>query len=358
MERRPDDDSIRTVEWLDGSVRLIDQTRLPLEEVYLSYQDYRELADAIREMRVRGAPAIGVTAAFGVALAAVRTTTTRKDELTAELEEAIAVLAATRPTAVNLFWALDRMRATIARASDSDDLRRLVVTEALQIAAEDDQANRSMGQHGAALLPDQVSILTHCNAGGLATTGYGTALGVIKAAWQAGKKVRVFADETRPLLQGARLTAWELMRAGIPTTLISDNMAGALMRAGEIDCAIVGADRIAANGDVANKIGTYTVAILAKEHRLPLYVAAPISTIDMNTPRGEDIPIEERSAAEVTHLFGTPIAPRDVSVRNPAFDVTDHSYVSAIVTELGVVRAPYDEGLRALLDRNAQSTQP
>ncbi|TAK32399.1 MAG: S-methyl-5-thioribose-1-phosphate isomerase [Chloroflexota bacterium] len=339
---------MRPVEWIDGSIKLLDQTRLPLEEVYLSYQDYRELATAIKEMRVRGAPAIGVTAAFGVALAAVHSKAANLETLRTELSEAIAVLAATRPTAVNLFWALDRMQAIIPRAIDPDHLRQLLVDEAARIFEEDDCANRQMGLHGAALLPDQASILTHCNAGGLATSGYGTALGVIKAAWQCGKQIRVFADETRPLLQGARLTAWELMRAGIPTTLISDNMAGALMRAGEIDCAIVGADRIAANGDVANKIGTYTVAVLAKEHGLPLYVAAPVSTIDLNTPRGENIPIEERNADEVRHLFGTQIAPSNVQVRNPAFDVTPHSLVAAIVTELGVVRAPYEAGLRAL----------
>jgi methylthioribose-1-phosphate isomerase len=342
---------VPTVRWDDESVVMIDQRRLPGEEVFLRCRTVPEVAAAIRDMAIRGAPAIGVTAAYGLALA-VRGSAAEGRALAEEFARACQDLAATRPTAVNLFWAIERMRRRFEREAGRGPaaLRDALLSEALAIQEEDLAACRRMGDLGAALLPEKARILTHCNAGALATAGYGTALGVIRSAAREGKVRNVFADETRPYLQGARLTAWELTRDGIPTTLIADNMAGHLMARGEVDAVIVGADRIAANGDVANKIGTYTVAVLAREHGLPFYVAAPVSTIDLGTPSGDGIPIEERPADEVTHHAGRRLAPEGVAVRNPAFDVTPHRYVTAIVCERGVARAPYGESLRALVE--------
>jgi methylthioribose-1-phosphate isomerase len=342
---------VSTVAWDDGAVVMIDQRRLPGEQVFVRCRQPREVAEAIRNMTIRGAPAIGVAAAFGLALAA-RGSKARGAALAAEFERACGELAHTRPTAVNLFWAIDRMRRRFQAAAEMDGaaLRQALLDEALAIQAEDLAACRRMGDLGAELLPQEARVLTHCNAGALATAGYGTALGVVRSAARLGKIKNVFADETRPYLQGARLTAWELMQDGIPTTLIADNMAGHLMARGEVNAVVVGADRIAANGDVANKIGTYSVAILAKEHGIPFYVAAPVSTIDPSTPDGSKIPIEERSPDEVTHHGGRRLAPEGVAVRNPAFDVTPHRYVTAIVCERGVARAPYGDSLRALLE--------
>ena len=341
---------IKTVEWTEDGVCFIDQTKLPTEEVYVTCKTYQEVADAIRTMIVRGAPAIGVTAGMGVALGVRESQATSKEELKREFSQICEVIGATRPTAVNLFWGIRRMQQKFAEVSDQPipAIKQALVAEAKRMHAEDIASNQAMGQHGAVLLPSSGGVLTHCNAGALATAGYGTALGVIRAAFDSGKKIQVFADETRPFLQGSRLTAWELMKDGIPTTVISDNMAGAIMRQGKIQAVIVGADRIAANGDVANKIGTYSVAVLAKEHDIPFYVAAPFSTVDLETADGSQIPIEQRSATEVTHLAGKQIAPDGVMVENPAFDVTPHQYVSAIITERGVVREPYGPSLQEL----------
>ncbi len=341
---------IKTVEWTDAGVRFIDQTKLPTEETYVTCKTYEEVADAIRTMIVRGAPAIGVAAAMGVALGVRNSQAPGLAALKRDLNHICDVLAATRPTAVNLFWGIRRMKDKFDEVSAQPipEVRRALVAEACQMLAEDIAANESMGKHGAGLLPSRGSILTHCNAGALATCGYGTALGVIRAAVDSGKKLHVFAGETRPFLQGSRLTAWELLKDGIPTTVISDNMAGTMMRQGRIDAVVVGADRVAANGDVANKIGTYTLAVLAKENGISFYVAAPFSTVDLDTPDGSQIPIEQRSSKEVTHIAGKQITPDGVGVENPAFDVTPHQYVTAIITERGVVRAPYNESLRAL----------
>ena len=343
---------IKTLEWTDAGVRFIDQTKLPTEEIYVTCKDYEEVANAISTMIVRGAPAIGVAAAMGVALGALQSKATTVPELEREFDVICDAIAATRPTAVNLFWAIRRMRDKFdeLHSLPLEKIRAELVAEAQRMHVEDIAANEAMGRNGAVLLPNSGGILTHCNAGALATAGYGTALGVIRAAVESGKKLSVFADETRPFLQGSRLTAWELMKDGIPTTLIADNMAGAMMRQGKIDAVIVGADRIAANGDVANKIGTYTVAVLAKEHGIPFYVAAPTSTVDLNTPDGSRIPIEQRASTEVTHLAGTQIAPDAVRVENPAFDVTPSKYVAAIITERGVARAPYEESLSELIN--------
>ncbi|HVR72370.1 MAG TPA: S-methyl-5-thioribose-1-phosphate isomerase [Vicinamibacteria bacterium] len=342
---------VPTVQWENDCVVMIDQRRLPAEEIYLRCHTAREVAAAIRDMAIRGAPAIGVAAAMALALT-VRGPAAEGEELAAEFDRTCSELAATRPTAVNLFWAIERMRGRFAREAHAGAarLRTGLLEEALAIEAEDVAACRSMGDLGAALIPSGARLLTHCNAGALATAGYGTALGVIRSAAREGKVKNVFADETRPYLQGARLTAWELERDGIPTTLITDSMAGHLMSRAEVDAVIVGADRIAANGDVANKIGTYTLAVLARENGLPFYVAAPVSTIDLATPSGESIPIEERAADEVTHHAGRRLAPEGIAVRNPAFDVTPHRYVTAIICERGVARPPYDRSLRALVD--------
>jgi methylthioribose-1-phosphate isomerase len=343
--------SIKPILYEKNVLKMIDQRLLPVEEVWLEYTDYRAVAEAIRTMVVRGAPAIGVAAAFGAAFGAREIVADDYDAFAPEFEKICAVLAATRPTAVNLFWALDRMKrcAEAHRALSPTGLKARLIGEAMEIAAEDERLNRTLGKNGATLIPDGARILTHCNAGALATAGYGTALGVIRAAVEAGKKVAVLADETRPWLQGARLTAWELMKDEIPVTLICDNMAGHLMSKGEIDCVIVGADRIAANGDTANKIGTYTVAILAREHGLPFYVAAPISTIDLAIPDGSHIPIEERDRREVTHSGERQLAPEGVAVRNPAFDVTPARLITAIITERGVVSGDYRTELLRLV---------
>jgi methylthioribose-1-phosphate isomerase len=346
---------IKTLEWTDAGVCFIDQTKLPTEEVYVTCKNYEEVAEAIRTMIVRGAPAIGVAAAMGVALGAQKSAAKTSAEFERDFDTICNVLAGTRPTAVNLFWAIQRMKDRFAqvRTLPLDEIKAKLVTEARRMHVEDISANEAMGQYGSVLLPASGGVLTHCNAGALATAGYGTALGVIRAAVASGKKLSVFADETRPFLQGSRLTAWELMKDGIPTTLIADNMAGAMMRQGKIDAVVVGADRIAANGDVANKIGTYSVAVLAKEHGIPFYVAAPISTVDLKTPDGSKIPIEQRASTEVTHLAGKQIAPDAVRVENPAFDVTPNKYVTAIITERGVARAPYVESLQKLVDASS-----
>jgi methylthioribose-1-phosphate isomerase len=329
---------------------MIDQTRLPLEEKYVTCRTYAEVADAIRGMVIRGAPAIGVAAAMGVALGVLHAGEGRLD---GEMETICGTLAATRPTAVNLFWAIERMKRLYAslRGQPIGEIRRRMVEEALAVREEDIAINRAIGRNGAVLVPDHKTVLTHCNAGALATAGYGTALGVVRAAIESGKQVDVFADETRPFLQGARLTVWELQRDGIPVTLITDNMAGHFLKSGRIGCVVVGADRIAANGDVANKIGTYPVAVLAKENGVPFFVAAPISTLDLTLASGGQIPIEQRTPSEVTHVFGTPVAPLGTAVENPAFDVTPSRYVNAIITEKGVARAPYEESLRKLVGR-------
>jgi len=342
--------SFRTIEWRDNSVIMIDQTRLPSEEVYNTYTDYKAVAEAIKGMVVRGAPAIGVAAAMGVALGCRDIIADTQESFFGQLEHICDTLARTRPTAVNLFWAIERMKrvADENRHKPLDKLKEILKAEAIRIEEEDLTICRNMGKWGATLIPQGATILTHCNAGGLATAGYGTALGVIRAAQEAGKNIQVFADETRPWLQGARLTAWELTRDGIPTTLISDNMAGFFMSRGEITCCVVGADRIAANGDTANKIGTYSVAVLAKENNIPFYVAAPVSTLDLSLSDGSQIPIEERPTSEVTHIKGIQIAPDDVKVRNPAFDVTPARYITAIITENGIVKGDFRSGLRKI----------
>lgn len=335
------------IEWLDGKVKILDQTRLPLEEVYLELSTHQEVAQAIKEMKVRGAPMIGVIAAYGVALGAQDIQAGSKAEFLTKLGRIAQVLASTRPTAANLFQAIERMQIAAQKAEDIASIKAALINEAQDIHANEEQATRRIAKFGAELIGDGFTVLTHCNAGALATSGYyGTALGAIKAAREQGKSIKVFATETRPLLQGARLTAWELMHDGIPVTLITDSMAGHFMSKGDIDCVIVGADRIAANGDVANKIGTYTLAVLAKENGIPFYVAAPTTSIDLSLPSGDQIPIEHRSPEEITHIQGVQIAPEGVEVANPAFDVTPHLYISAIITENGVIRKPYQAGLR------------
>ena len=339
-------DTIETIEWTPAGVVMIDQTRLPRETQFVTCRNYVEVADAIRSMVIRGAPAIGVAAAMGVAIGALHSS-----DLDADMPVICETLAKTRPTAVNLFWAIDRMKTLYAtiRHEPPATIRELMVAEAQKVREEDIAINKAIGRHGADLVPDGRTVLTHCNAGALATAGFGTALGVIRAAVAQGKKIDVFADETRPFLQGARLTAWELQRDGIDTTLITDNMAGHFLKSGRIGCVVVGADRIAANGDVANKVGTYGVAVLAKENNVPFYVAAPISTLDLTLSSGDLIPIEERSSREVTHVQGVHVAPDGIKVANPAFDVTPNRYVSAIITERGVARAPFGESLRELV---------
>ena len=343
---------IPTLAWTPEGVRFIDQTKLPLEESYVLATSYEQVADVIVTMVVRGAPAIGVSAAYGVALGAQQTKAQTAAAFAPEFDQICARLAGTRPTAVNLFWAIDRMKKLFAglhaAGTPLDQIQKKILAEAHAMYEEDIAACKTMGAFGGALLPDEGGVLTHCNAGALATCGYGTALGVIRSAVEQGKRIHVYADETRPFLQGARLTAWELMADGIPTTVICDNMAASLMRAGKIKAVVVGADRIAANGDFANKIGTYNVAILAKEHGIPFYCAAPWSTIDMATPTGDAIPIEERNAVEVTHHGGKQLTPHGVGICNPAFDVTPAKYTTAIITERGVLRAPFAESLREM----------
>ena len=343
---------IHTLEWTDNGVRFLDQTKLPTEESYVTAATYQQVADAIRTMIVRGAPAIGVAAAMGIALGVKDSKAETAGDLKRDFDQICAAIGETRPTAVNLFWAIRRMREKfeMLRIRPMPQIREAMVEEAQRMHAEDIAANQAMGRHGATLMPNSGGVLTHCNAGALATAGYGTALGVIRAAVEQGKKIHVYADETRPFLQGSRLTAWELMKDGIPTTVISDNMAGAMMSHGKIEAIVVGSDRIAANGDVANKIGTYTVAVLAKEHGIPFYVAAPTSTVDLATADGSGIPIENRNVKEVSHIAGKQMVPDGVEIENPAFDVTPAKYVAAIITERGIARAPYEESLRKLAE--------
>src|SRR6476660_7660779 len=349
---------IQTLEWTDQGVRFIDQTKLPTEETYVNATTYQQVADVIRNMVVRGAPAIGVAAAMGIALGVQNSKAETVGDLKKDFDEICKTIGETRPTAVNLFWAIRRMQGKFEtlRVRPMPQIKQALVEEAQRMHAEDIAANQAMGRHGATLMPSSGGVLTHCNAGALATCGYGTALGVIRAAVEQGKTIHVYADETRPFLQGSRLTAWELMKDGIPTTVISDNMAGAMMNQGKINAIVVGADRIAANGDVANKIGTYSVAVLAREHGIPFYVAAPLSTVDFETPDGSGIPIEQRDGKEVTHIAGRQMVPDGVEVENPAFDVTPAKYVTAIVTERGIARAPYGESLRRLAPEVAAVT--
>jgi methylthioribose-1-phosphate isomerase len=345
---------VETIEWTEAGVVMIDQTRLPHEERFVTCHSYEDVAEAIRSMVIRGAPAIGVAAAMGIALGVA---TADPENIAEQFEKICDTLARTRPTAVNLFWAIERMKRVYTESSalPLPRLRKRLISEAQQIRLEDIAINEAIGRNGAALVPDGKTVLTHCNAGALATAGYGTALGVIRAAVSAGKKIDVFADETRPFLQGSRLTVWELQQDGIPATLITDNMAGHFLKSGRIGCVVVGADRIAGNGDVANKIGTYSLAVLAKENGIPFFVAAPISTLDLTLESGDQIPIEQRAASEVTHVFGVQVAPDGTAVQNPAFDVTPNRYVTAIITERGVARAPYGESLRRLMADRAIS---
>ncbi|HET6980167.1 MAG TPA: S-methyl-5-thioribose-1-phosphate isomerase [Pyrinomonadaceae bacterium] len=345
---------IKTVEWTKDGVRMLDQRVLPSEETYLMLRSYDEVAEAIRKMVIRGAPAIGVAAAMGIALGASQSVGTSVADLDDDLQYICDVMSKTRPTAVNLFWAIERMRGAFQKhkqLGDVEQVKKALVAEALAIFDEDITANRAIGAYGGPLIPDNATVLTHCNAGALATAGdYGTALGVIRGARDAGKKVAVIADETRPFLQGLRLTAWELAKDDIPVTVITDNMAGHVMKSGKVDAVVVGADRIAANGDTANKIGTYMVAVLAREHGIPFYVAAPLTTLDLSLASGEEIPIEERDAMEITHIRDHQLGPDGVNVHNPAFDVTPHQFITAIITDKGVARAPYIESLKKLFE--------
>ena len=346
---------IKTVEWTDEGVRMIDQRLLPTEEKYLTLRSCEEVADAVKQMVVRGAPAIGVSAAMGIALGSMQAVGTSVPDLEDDFDYFCDLMSQTRPTAVNLFWAIERMRERFRRAkaagADAESIKGQLIEEAQKIFREDIESNRALGRFGGELIPDGATVLTHCNAGALATAGdYGTALGVVRGARDAGKRVAVIADETRPFLQGARLTAWELQKDEIPVTIITDNMAGHVMKQGKIDCVVVGADRIAANGDTANKIGTYMVAVLAKQHDIPFYVAAPVSTVDLSLPTGEQIPIEERDAREVTHIREQRLAPEGVAVQNPAFDVTPNELVAAIITDRGIARPPYTESLRRIVE--------
>ena len=352
---------IKTIEWTNDGVRMLDQRLLPTEETYLMLRSYDEVADAIRKMVVRGAPAIGVSAAMGIALGASQSVGTSVSDLEDDLGYICEVMSQTRPTAVNLFWAIERMRSTFNRekalTQDVEELKRRLVAEALAIFDEDISSNRAIGRFGEPLIPDGATVLTHCNAGALATAGdYGTALGVIRGARDAGKRVAVIADETRPFLQGLRLTAWELAKDNIPVTVITDNMAGHVMKEGKVDAVVVGADRIAANGDTANKIGTYMVAVLAKEHDIPFYVAAPITTLDLSLSSGAEIPIEERNSREITHIHQHQLGPDGVAVHNPAFDVTPNHLISAIITDQGVARAPFEVSLKKLCDLSKDVT--
>jgi len=352
---------IKTIEWTDEGIRMLDQRLLPTEEKYLMLRSYEEVAEAIKKMVVRGAPAIGVSAAMGLALGASQSVGTSVADLEDDFDYMCKVMSETRPTAVNLFWAIERMRDRLRRekslTKDPLEIKERLVEEALNIFREDIEANRALGRFGAELLSDGDTVLTHCNAGALATAGdYGTALGVVRGAIDAGKHIAVIADETRPFLQGLRLTAWELAKDNIPVTVITDNMAGHVMKSGKINAVVVGADRIAGNGDAANKIGTYMVAVLADKHKIPFYVAAPISTLDLSLKSGNEIPIEERNGREVTHIKEHQLAPDGVEVQNPAFDVTPNELITAIITDKGVARAPYVESLRTLVEGNAIGT--
>jgi len=345
---------IRTIYWEDDAIVMIDQNALPHEEKNLACKNYREVITAINDMTIRGAPAIGVAAAMGIALGVLNLSAkSGGEDLQGDFYRICDEFSGTRPTAVNLFWAIERMKSCFENTlkSGTNYIKNALVEEAIHICEEDIAINRQMGIHGRKLIKDGDSILTHCNAGALATAGYGTALGVIRAAREEGKKLHVFVDETRPVLQGARLTAWEMKKENIPATLITDNMAGLVMKQGKVNLVIVGADRIASNGDTANKIGTYTLAVLARENNIPFYIAAPLSTIDMAIKSGEEIPIEERDEAEVTNFHGVRTAPEGVAVYNPAFDVTPNRYISAIITEAGVATAPFEEEIRKLFDK-------
>ena len=348
-----------TIDWQGDVIVMVDQRKLPAQEIYIRCRNAQEVARAIRTMVIRGAPAIGVSAAMGIALGMRRSTAKGTKQFAVEFQKICDMMAATRPTAVNLFWAIDRMKRVFAEAaqagSSPEEIADRLGREARAIHDEDVASCRTMGAFGADIVPDGARVLTHCNAGALATAGYGSALGVIRAAVERGKKIAVFADETRPFLQGARLTAWELVRDGINTTVITESMAGPLMRAGEIDLVVVGADRIAANGDTANKIGTYTVAVLAHEHKVPFYVAAPLSTIDLATPDGDHIPIEERDRREITHLGSSRLTPEGAHIRNPAFDITPYRYLTGIITEKGIIAPPYHETLKRAFDPSPAS---
>ena len=340
---------MKTVEWLGSKLRIIDQTKLPEKAVFVELYDYTEVTAAIKEMKVRGAPAIGVTAAYGIALGAQSIKTEAKDEFLSQFDTVLQTFSAARPTAVNLFYAIDRMRKVATTTDDISKIKQALVDEAKRIHAEEEASSERLSQFGAELIEDGFTILTHCNAGSLATASYGSALGIIKAAKTQGKQINVIADETRPLLQGARLTIWGLMQENIPATLITDSMAGYFMSQGKVNCVIVGADRIAANGDTANKIGTYTLSVLAAENGVPFYVAAPTSTIDLSISSGAEIPIEERDPEEVTHIRGIRLAPQGAKAANPAFDVTPHRYIAAIITEKDIIREPYVDRLKKLL---------
>jgi len=338
----------KAIEWLGNKVKILDQTQLPREEAYLELSHYQDIASAIVGMKIRGAPAIGIAGAYGVALGALKIESVARDEFLDKLRVITQNLAATRPTAKNLFWAIDRMQQVAEAGKDVGQIKKALVAEAVKIHAEEAEATRRLSQLGAELIRDGSTILTHCNTGPLATAGYGTALGVIIQAKEQGKGIKVLATETRPLLQGARLTTWELKRASVPFTLITDSMAGYFMERGEVDCVIVGADRIALNGDTANKIGTYSLAVLARENGIPFYVAAPTTTIDLSLASGDEIPIEQRSPVEVTHIQEVSLAPEGTQAANPAFDVTPHRYITAIITERGIVKEPYREGLKVI----------
>jgi methylthioribose-1-phosphate isomerase len=339
---------MKAIEWLGDRVKLLDQTRLPRKEAYIELKDYKDIASAITELKIRGAPAIGVAGAYGIALGALRIKAQDADAFRRELKGIIETIATTRPTARNLFRALERMEKVAEQEADVERIKKALIDEAIAIHEEEAEATLKLSQLGAELTKDGSTVLTHCNTGPLATAGYGTALGVIRNAHEEGKKIKVIATETRPFLQGARLTAWELKELGIPFTLITDSMAGYFMSQGEIDCVIVGADRIAANGDTANKIGTYTLAVLAKEHKIPFYVTAPLTTIDPALASGAEIPIEQRSPEEVTHIQGAAVAPEGIAAANPAFDVTPNRYITAIITEGGIIRQPLGEGIKGI----------
>ncbi len=341
---------IQAIEWLGDRVRILDQTMLPQEEVYLELGRYQDIASAITELKIRGAPAIGVAGAYGIALGALKIKARAKADFLPRLRAVSQALAATRPTARNLFRALERMLKAAEAGKDIEQIKKALISEAIAIHTEEAEATLKLSQLGAELLKDGSTVLTHCNTGALATAGYGTALGVITQAHERGKRIKVFVTETRPLLQGARITAWELQQAKIPFTLITDSAAGYFMGQGDVDCVIVGADRIALNGDTANKIGTYTLAVLAKENNIPFYVAAPLTTIDPSLASGEEIPIEQRSPEEVTHIQGIAIAPEGIEAANPAFDITPHPYITAIITEGGIIREPYGEGTKGLFN--------
>lgn len=344
---------MRTIEWKEGTVFLIDQRKLPLEYKIINCSTYQEVAEAIKKMKIRGAPVIGVAAAFGLALAAYSSKADTYEKFNLDMQKAKTFLALTRPTAVNLFWALGRIMNIINFKKDIDlyKLKDIILQEAKNIAREDMEVNKAIGKYGVSLIKDGDNIITHCNAGALATVDHGTALGVIRAAFKEGKKIHVYVDETRPVLQGARLTAWELMQEKIPFTLIADNVAGFLMSQKKINLVIVGADRIARNGDLVNKIGTYSLSVLARENKIPFYVAAPISTIDVSLRSGKEIPIEERDPREVTHILGKQIAPTGIKAFNPAFDLTPNGFVEAIITEKGIIRKPFEENIKLIAEK-------